>query len=283
MIMFPSPAILFVFVSLASAHSRVTNFVIDGASYQGFNTRSSNPDILAAWSTTVKNDGWISTESYGKSDIVCHINATNAQGHAPIAAGDTIDFQWQGWPESHHGPVITYLAFCGIDRGSCESIDKMKLSLFAIDKVGLVDPSANATSFATAWGIWASDILISNNATWAVQIPPKIQPGYYVLRHEIIALHFARYPGQGAQHYPQCINIEVTGGGSDEPAGTSAADLYQAAEDGLIYDISQSPTGTYKIPGPTMYTGATAFVSQTGVLVRSSTTAIPGRPIATQS
>ncbi|GKT63908.1 endo-1,4-beta-glucanase [Colletotrichum tofieldiae] len=231
-------------VVLASGHSHVTNFVIDGASYEGFNPRSTTPEALAAWRTSVINDGWVSTESYGKPDIVCHIKATSAHAHAPVAAGDTIGFQWQGWPESHHGPILTYLAYCGKESGSCEAADRTKLNFFAIDRVGLVDSKVNATSFATAWGIWASDILIRNNATWTVQIPPEVVPGHYVLRHEIIALHYARYPGQGAQHYPQCINIEVVGGGDDKPLGILGMDLYQPAEEGLTYDISQSPTGT---------------------------------------
>ncbi|KAK2026356.1 family 61 glycosyl hydrolase [Colletotrichum zoysiae] len=260
---------------LALGHSRVLNFAVDGASYEGFNPQSATPKVLAAWGTSVKNDGWVGKESYGKADIVCHLNGTNAGAHAPVAAGDTIGFQWQGWPESHHGPILTYLAYCGEEAGSCGAVDKTRLNFFAIDKVGLVDPRANATSFATAWGTWASDILIRNNATWTVQIPPKVVPGHYVLRHEIIALHFARYSGQGAQHYPQCINIEVVGGGEDKPSGVLGTDLYRTAEEGLVYDISQSPTGTYNIPGPTVYAGATAFVSQTGIVVESSATAIP--------
>ncbi|KAE9568959.1 hypothetical protein CGMCC3_g14900 [Colletotrichum fructicola] len=271
-----TPAALF---TLVAAHSRITNFVIDGASYNGYNAKvPNNPKLLAAWSTTVNDDGWVSTESYGGPNIVCHWNATNPAGHAPVAAGDTIAFQWQGWPESHHGPVVTHLAYCGSERGSCEAVDKTILSFFAIDKVGLIDPNKNATEFATARGIWASDVLIQNNASWVVQIPPKIAPGYYVLRHEIVALHFARYPGQGAQHYPQCINIQVTGGGGDRPTGTLGTRLYQPAEEGLVYDISQSPLPPYKIPGPTVYTGAKTFAVQTGAQVLSSATAIPGIP-----
>ncbi|KAF6788143.1 endo-1,4-beta-glucanase [Colletotrichum sojae] len=267
----------------ASAHSRITNLVIDGLSYAGFDAKSpSNPPLLAAWSTTASDDGWVSTESYGRPNIACHKNARTGLGHAPVPAGGTVSLQWQGWPESHHGPVVTHLAWCGSARGSCEGLaDAATLSFFAIDAVGLVDPDVNATEFATAPGLWASDVLIQNNASWVVQIPEDIAPGYYVLRHEIIALHFARYPGQGAQHYPQCVNIQVTGGGEDMPKGTKASELYEAAEEGLIYDISRSPLPPYKIPGPTVYSGAKTFVAQTAARVLSSATAIPGFPEAT--
>ncbi|KAK2052539.1 hypothetical protein LY76DRAFT_670636 [Colletotrichum caudatum] len=178
---------------LVLGHSRVLNFVVDGASLEGFNPQSATPKVLAAWGTSVKNDGWVGKESYGKADIVCHINAT-----------------------------------------------------------------------------------------WTVQIPPKVAQGHYVLRHEIIALDFARYSGQGAQHYPQCINIEVVSGRDDnKPSGILGTDLYLPAEEGLVYDISQSPTGTYNIPGPTVYAGATAFVSQTVIAVESSATAISGGAMPT--
>ena len=47
---------------------------------------------------------------YGSDDIICHLSATNAKGHVVVAAGDKISLQWTTWPDSHHGPVITYLA-----------------------------------------------------------------------------------------------------------------------------------------------------------------------------
>ncbi|EFQ30363.1 glycosyl hydrolase family 61 [Colletotrichum graminicola M1.001] len=256
---------------LALGNSRVLNFVVNGASYQGFNPHSTTPKVLAAWGTWVKNDGWAGTESYGKPDIVCHTNATNAQGHVPFTAGTTIGFQWQGWPESHHGPVLTttYLAYCGEEAGSCEAADKTRLNFFAIDK------------FCNCVGNMGDRHPIRNNASWTVQIPPKVVPGHYVLRHEIIALHYARDSEQGAQHYPQCINIEIAGEGNDKPSGTLGTDLHRPAEEGLLYDISHSPTGTYNIPGPTVYAGATAFVSQIEIVVKSSATAIPCDAVST--
>ena len=147
-------------------------------------------------------------DNYGSSDIICHENATNAKGHAAVAAGEKINIQWTTWPSSHHGPVISYLADCG---DSCETVDKTTLEFFKIDGVGLVDDT-------DVPGTWGDDQLIANNNSWLVEIPPTLKAGYYVLRHEIIALHSAEEE-DGAQNYPQCFNLQVTGSGTAHPSG----------------------------------------------------------------
>lgn len=117
------------------------------------------------------------SDAYGTTDIICHLDATNAKGHAVVAAGDRVFLQWTpNWPESHHGPVIDHLARCG-DAG-CESVDKTKLEFFKISGVGLVDGSSVP-------GIWGDDLLIAQNSGWMVEIPRNIAPGHYVLRHEL--------------------------------------------------------------------------------------------------
>jgi len=150
------------------------------------------------------------------------MNTTNAtlQSGAPgsavatVAAGGSIKLQWDTWPESHHGPVLDYLARCAGD--DCTSVSAGDLSFFKIDEAGLNDASSQD---------WASDDLIANDFAWTVTVPEDIAPGQYVLRHEIIALHSAQ-DTNGAQNYPQCINIEVTGSGTAEPEGVPATELY---------------------------------------------------------
>jgi hypothetical protein len=90
-----------------------------------------------------------------------------------------------------------------------------------------------------------------NGNTWKVTIPSDIAPGNYVLRHEIIALHGAGSPN-GAQLYPQCINFEVSGGGSARPSGTVGTSLYRANDPGILFNIYGNPT-SYPIPGPRLY------------------------------
>jgi hypothetical protein len=58
---------------------------------------------------------------------------------------------------------------------------------------------------------WGTDALIANNNTRTVTIPSNIKPGMYVVRHEIIGLHFAwtenaEKKTSGAQPYPSCLS-----------------------------------------------------------------------------
>lgn len=143
---------------------------------------------------------------------------------------------------------IDYLAYC--TGGDCTTVDKTTLQFFKIDGVGLIDDT-------TVPGKWASDNLIANNNSWTVTIPPSIKPGPYVLRHEIIALHSAEQP-DGAQNYPQCINLWVSGTGSAVPASsdtTLGTALYKSTDPGVNVNIYAS-LASYDIPGPTLWSGA---------------------------
>jgi len=161
---------------------------------------------------------------------------------ATVAAGGSIKLQWDTWPESHHGPVLDYLAKCAGD--DCTSVSAGDLSFFKIDEKGLNDAASQN---------WASDDLIADGNAWTVTVPEDIAPGQYVLRHEIIALHSAQ-DANGAQNYPQCINIEVTGSGTAEPAGVAATELYTATDPGISLSIYNGLTD-YEIPGPAVYSG----------------------------
>lgn len=44
--------------------------------------------------------------------IQCNADSAPAKLHAPAAAGSTVTLRWTLWPESHMGPVITYMARC---------------------------------------------------------------------------------------------------------------------------------------------------------------------------
>lgn len=67
--------------------------------------------------------------------------------------------------------------------------------------------------------------MIANNNTYSITVPSTLASGNYVFRHEIIAMHGAGSEG-GAQNYPFCMNIAITGGGSDSPSGTLGTALY---------------------------------------------------------
>lgn len=217
-------------VGLVSAHGFVQTININGESYQGYDVTSmpyqDDAPAVIGWSTDATDLGFVDGSGYSDPDIICHKGAQNAQKSAPVAPGDTIDFVWNTWPESHEGPIVNYLADCG---GDCTTVDKSTLKFVKFDQGGLVDGSSPP-------GHWVTDDLIANNNTGSATIPTTLKAGSYVLRHEIIALHGAGSEN-GAQNYPQCINIEVTGDGTEMPEGTAGTALYDTQEPGILVNM----------------------------------------------
>ncbi|KAL2872346.1 lytic polysaccharide monooxygenase auxiliary activity family 9 protein [Aspergillus lucknowensis] len=255
-----------VFASHVLGHGHVSNIVVNGVSYQGWDVNSfpymEEVPLVASWGTPNTGGGWPDS-GYSDPDIICHIDAVNGEGSIPVAAGDSISLQWTQWPDTHHGPVIDYLANCG---SSCQTVDKTTLEFFKISEVGLVDDT-------TVPGFWATDELIENNSSWLVQIPETVAPGDYVLRHELIALQGAHTEG-GAQNYMQCINLQITGSGSAQPEGVLATDLYTSTDSGILVDIFKPLT--YTIPGPSLIAGATPVAQATSAITSSGTAIVPG-------
>ncbi|KAI8625542.1 glycosyl hydrolase family 61-domain-containing protein [Xylariaceae sp. FL1651] len=255
-------------VTTVAAHGHVSNIVINGVSYQGYDPTSfpymSNPPTVVGWTASDTDNGFVAPDAYTNGDIVCHKSATPAGGYAQVAAGDSISIQWNTWPDSHKGPMIDYLAAC---NGPCDSVDKTALKFFKIDEAGILNSSSSP-------GTWASDIMIQNNNTWLVQIPADLKAGNYVLRHETIALHSAGQ-ADGAQNYPQCFNLQVTGSGTTVPAGVVATELYTPTDPGIEVNIYTSGLA-YKIPGPTLIAGVSSTVEQVSSAVSTSASAIIG-------
>ncbi|KAL3467632.1 glycosyl hydrolase family 61-domain-containing protein [Aspergillus heterothallicus] len=240
--------------ALVAGHGYVSGIVADGQYYGGYLVNqypyTNTPPEVVGWSTTATDLGFVDGTGYTSGDIICHRDAENAAISATVAAGSTIELQWTEWPESHHGPVIEYLANC---NGDCSTVDKSTLEWFKISESGLIDGT-------TAPGSWASDELIANNNSWTATIPSGIAAGNYVLRHEIIALHSAGNEN-GAQNYPQCFNLEITGGGSDAPSGVLGTELYTPTDAGILFNIYTS-MDSYPIPGPAVYSGGSSGGSQ---------------------
>lgn len=227
--------------SLVSAHGYVSSWSIGGTTYQGFDEQwnSDVTDKFIAWTTTASDNGYVAPDAYADSSIICHRGGSNAQlNNATVAAGDSITATWNTWPSSHHGPIIDYIAAADDPT----TVDKSTLEWIKIQESGLISGSNPGT--------WAADELISNGLTWSIKIPSTLKPGNYVLRHEIIALHSAEN-SDGAQNYPQCVNLQVTGSGSELPDGTLGTALYTASDPGILFNIYTS-FDSYTIPGPAL-------------------------------
>lgn len=261
--------------ALVAGHGYVSGAVVDGTYYGGYLVTQypyeSDQPKLIAWSEQATDLGFIDGSEYSSSNIICHKDAKNGALEAPVKAGGSVELQWTDWPDSHHGPVITYLANC---NGDCADVDKTKLEFFKIDQQGLINDD-------DVPGTWASDKLKSNNNSRTVTIPSDIANGNYVLRHEIIALHSAGQEN-GAQNYPQCLNLKVTGGGDATPSGTLGTELYKNTDAGILVNIYTS-LSTYDIPGPTLYTAGGAAATDASTTTAAAATSAPSAETTTSS
>ncbi|TEB39530.1 glycoside hydrolase family 61 protein [Coprinellus micaceus] len=186
-------------------------------------------------------------------DLQCHgwseggiVGSKPAPLVGTIAAGQTIHFNWTTWPDSHKGPLLTYMARVPAGTDITKWEPGTKAVWFKIDHVGK-DQNGKWT---------AVDALTGPNTVYSVRIPPKLKPGQYLVRHEILALHGAfNYPG--VQAYPSCTQIEVTGSGNALPVEGLVAfpGAYTPETPGIVYDIYTHPTNAYPIPGPKAWTG----------------------------
>jgi cellulase len=236
--------------TLISAHGHISEVIIDGISYYGHDPTKvpwgPQPESIT-WSNGATDNGFVAsdTTSLASRAINCHREATNAELVAPVTAGGTVSLTWSDWPESHHGPVLNYMANCGAD---CTTVDLESLRWFKIDHLGQLKPSTEGGQP----GRWADDILFDNDLTWTVTIPKELKAGNYILRHELIALHPGGDEGT-TQMYPQCVNLNVTGGGTVEPEGIAGSKLYSSTDPGLMHNIYNdywTPELKYVIPGP---------------------------------
>ncbi|KAK1573253.1 family 61 glycosyl hydrolase [Colletotrichum navitas] len=251
-----------------AAHGHVTNIVINGVSYRNYipvqDPYTNNPPLVAGWTIDQRDNGFVAPDAYNAPDIICHRQAVAGKGRITVAAGDTVQLQWTEWPDSHKGPVMDWLANC---NGPCNLVDKTDLRFFKIDGAGLIDPPQRTNR-------WAATALIENGNAWLVRIPANVAPGHYVLRHDIIALHNAGQQN-GAQSYPQCINLEITGEGTDNPPGTPGTALYKANDAGILYNIYRDNLNDYVVPGDTIIPGGVSMLPQSRIQITASGSATP--------
>lgn len=227
---------------------------VSGVSTNGVWTKGSDPvwyyspansrPQTAGWDSLNQDLGFVEPAALTTDNINCHKSATAGRLYANVAAGSSLTFYWNTWPESHHGPIINYIAPC---NGDCTTLTPSSLRWSKISQTGLVTPGGIGT--------WATDNLIKTNFTATTTIPRNLKAGNYVIRHEIVALHSAG-SDNGAQLYPQCLNLKVTGSGSVAPSGgVAGTSLYKRNDAGILFNLYNNPT-SYPIPGPALWTAA---------------------------
>jgi cellulase len=121
-------------------------------------------------------------------------------------------------------------------------------------------PTAN--SFVKLWhsgkeqlpfpqaGKWSTTSDIRKNfGHMNMRIPEGLKAGHYLIRAEMIALHegdvsYVTNPRRGAQFYPDCVQIEVTGEGSVElpSEGVDFPGAYSYEDPGVVHNVRPLPS-----------------------------------------
>lgn len=104
----------------------------------------------------------------------------------------------------------------------------------------------------TNWA--ATTALTASGSVYTFTVPSYLASGQYIIRHEIIALH-AAYTYPGAQVYPSCIQVQVTGSGTKTPSSSylvAFPGAYTASTPGIVYDAYTSESSLRRDPVMTL-------------------------------
>lgn len=226
---------------VASAHTIFSSLEVDGKNYgvgNGVRVPSYNGPITDVTSNSLACNGNPNPTSSTPLIIDVQAGSTvtavwrymlSTTGTAP---NDIMD-------SSHKGPISAYLkkvSNAATDPGYGDG-------WFKIQQDGLGSD-----------GIWGTERVINGKGVHKITIPKCIEPGQYLLRAEMLALHGAgSYPG--AQFYQECAQINVIGGtGTKKPSTVSLPGAYKGSDPGITLSIYWPPVTNYKIPGPDVFT-----------------------------
>ncbi|CAL3973220.1 hypothetical protein PZA11_005514 [Diplocarpon coronariae] len=243
-------SLLVALAASVSAHGYVDNATIGGTVYSGYQINTdpySNPPPDRIF-RPINGNGPVQDITlidlqcggYTAGGIVGSKPAKLTAG--PVAAGSEVELRWTIWPESHVGPYMTYMALC--PGNDCTTFDPQTEAVwFKIQELGRVGTTNE----------WASTPLMKPGGVVKYTIPLCLAPGAYIVRHELVALHSSQsYPG--AQFYPSCHQIDVTGSGSSTGPAEKVAfpGAYKPEDPGITYDVYKP--AEYIIPGPPLFT-----------------------------
>ncbi|KAJ1304936.1 hypothetical protein OPQ81_006069 [Rhizoctonia solani] len=245
MFKFTALAILVAQATSTLAHGGVTSFSIGGVKYQGW-----QPFIQANGQVTAGRPYTSYDPILNPVGNTLHCNNGGESGPSQqtlnITAGNEITAYWAQWTHAE-GPVTVYLAAC--PSSGCTGVDSSSVSWFKIAEQGLISGTVGK-------GSWANGILMKN-LSWTTRIPSNLKAGNYLIRWETLALHQSNTP----QFYPECAQLQVTGGGSAFPTSEYLVKIpgaWKASDPGVTIDIYSSAAQTqtsYTIPGPRIYPG----------------------------
>ncbi|KZT04041.1 lytic polysaccharide monooxygenase [Laetiporus sulphureus 93-53] len=230
-------------VPRAAAHGYVTNITIGGATYQG---NAPGHSGIVSPIRTVSSDSPV--QNLSDPNLACGPGALAAPVDAEAAPGSAVNLTWvsgSGGPWPHEvGPILTYMTHCE-NTTTCAEFNTSGARWFKIDEVG---KKSNGTG-------WVQEEIMLG-AKFNVTIPDGLAPGPYLFRNEMIGLQNAMAPG-GAEFFPSCTQLQITGNGTGVPALNDTVAFpgaYSPTDPGILFDAYDNPNAAYIFPGPPIVT-----------------------------
>ncbi|KAL7917516.1 glycoside hydrolase family 61 protein [Trichoderma austrokoningii] len=232
-------------VALANAHTTFTTLYIDRKN-QGDGTCVRMPD-----------DGETATfpiHPITSDDMACGRNGTEPVPFVcPARRGSMLTFEFRLWPDAQHpgsidpghlGPCAVYLK--KVDHILTDGAEGD--GWFKIWEEGY-NPETEK---------WCVDTLVANKGLLSVKLPEKLPSGYYLVRPEILALHWAAHRND-PQFYLGCAQIFLDSdihGALEVPRKHLVAipGYVDLDTPGLTFDIYQPDMPEYPMPGPKVFT-----------------------------
>ncbi|KAF7358058.1 hypothetical protein MVEN_00853300 [Mycena venus] len=223
-----------------AAHGWVGTLTVAGKAYKGNQSLEQVAHGAPSVVRQVANN--LPIKDLSSRDLACGRTAKPAVLVATAVPGDTLLVDWDtltGDGNCFHemGPMTAYLTSCGAK--SCADFDAAEARWFKIMEQGM-DAKGNL-----------AQARLTNGSPARVTLPANLKTGNYLLQHEIIALHTAQSPG-GAELYPSCSQLRVTGSGTGSPQESELVRFlgaYHAKDKGILIDI-YNMKGAYQFPGP---------------------------------
>ncbi|KAK1255832.1 hypothetical protein MKX07_008091 [Trichoderma sp. CBMAI-0711] len=228
----------------ASAHTTFTTLFIDKKN-QGDGTCVRMPYDDKTATNPVK--------PITSSDMACGRNGGDPVPFiCPAKKGSLLTFEFRLWPDAqqpgsidpgHLGPCAVYL----------KKVDHM----FSDSAAGGGWFKIWEDGYDSKTQKWCVDRLVKNNGLLSVRLPRGLPAGYYIVRPEILALHWAAHRDD-PQFYLGCAQIFVDSdvrGPLEIPRRQQATipGYVNAKTPGLTFDIYQDKLPPYPMPGPKVY------------------------------
>ncbi|KAH6607209.1 endoglucanase b [Trichoderma cornu-damae] len=229
---------------VASAHTTFTTLFIDEQN-QGDGTCVRMPD-----------DGETATfpiRPITSDDIVCGRNGTEpVQFICAANKGSLLTFQFRLWPDAQKPGSID-----PGHLGPCSVYVKKVEDMFADGTAGGGWFKIWEDGYDPETQKWCVDTLVQNNGLMSVRLPQGLPSGYYLVRPEILALHWAAH-WRDPQYFVGCAQIFIN---SDVEGTLDIPEEHLATIPGYVdldtpsvtFDIYQKQPPPYSVPGPRVF------------------------------